>query len=123
MFHIKVENYKNDYTKFYEDKSFQSLDDLKQYLLCEYHKRDTTSQNSPYWHSPIGTSKEKDGSFKGWVRINGCSTNTYDLWLKKVSLDDGTIIFDEHHYCSPKFSTWLNELNQEISKKPLYGDF
>ena len=122
MFTVKFENYKNDYTKFYEEKSFYGLDALEQYLLAEFDKRDATPKDSPHWRSPVGTLKERDGSPRGWVRINGATTNTYDLWLKKVTYGD-TIIFEENHYCSPKFRDFLDTLNKKISVKPIYGDF
>ena len=122
MFTVRFENYNNDNDKFFEDKYFNSLEELGDYLINENNKRDTTSKSSKYWKSPIGTMLEKDGTVKGWYRTS-VTNGRYELWLKKITLDNGVVVFEESHYCSPKFYNFLNKVNSKICAKETYGDF
>lgn len=123
MFKVVLENYKNDYDKYYEEKTFSSLDDLGAYLKRENGKRDDTPRYSRYWKNPVGTllggtnCAEKRGYFR-----TGRMPNTYSLWLKKVMYND-IIVFEENNYCSPKFYDYLKELKAQFEETPSYGDF
>lgn len=121
MIKVKFEHYKNDYDKMYEERSFYTIEDLEEYLIKANEMRDNTPRNSKYWRSPVGTSMS-GGEPRGWYRTSA-SANQYELWLKKVTTDTGVIVFEEGHYCSPKFYNFLNKINKRISEKPVYGDF
>ena len=122
MFKATFENYKNDFDRSYEDRTFQSLNELEEFLLREYTERDKTPKSSAYWKSPVGTRTE-NGGYRGWYRVNSTSPNKYDLWLTKVVYNGDVIVFEENNYCSAKFYDFLNQLNQKICVKPVYGDF
>ena len=122
MFKVEFTNYNNDFDKFLETKSFYDLGDFENFLIKENEKRDGTSKSSKYWKSPIGTRKEKDGSLIGWYKTNA-SNSKYALWLKKVTTENGTVVFESGYYCSPKFFDFLNKVNEKICQKEIYGDF
>ena len=122
MFKATFENYKNYFDRFYEDRTFQSLNELEEFLLRAYTERDKTSKSSVYWKSPVGTRTE-NGEYWGWYRVNSTSPNKYDLWLTKVVYNGDVIVFEANNYCSAKFYDFLNQLNQKICVKPVYGDF
>ena len=60
MFKATFENYKNYFDRFYEDRTFQSLNELEEFLLRAYTERDKTSKSSAYWTSP-GRTRTADG--------------------------------------------------------------
>ena len=94
---------------------------IKEWLYFE-NNGVSDEESSKYWKSPIGTRKEKDGSLIGWYRTNA-SNSKYELWLKKVTTENGTVVFESGYYCSPKFFDFLNKVNEKICQKEIYGDF
>lgn len=118
MFYVKFENYRNDFDNYYEEKSFLDLEQLKKYLIEENAKRDNTSKSSRYWRCPCGFNESTN---RAYFRTNR-QFNTYALWLKEVRFNN-TIVFEEHHYTSPKFKEFILDLEKEISKNEEYGDF
>ena len=121
MLKARFENYINDYTKYYEDKSFCSLNELRSYLKREVEKR-CVSKTSTLWHNPCGVFTYNDGEKHGWFRADGRDRNTYDLWLTQVETSDGVVVFVENKYCSPKMYEFLRDLHGEFEIKPVYGD-
>lgn len=118
MFEVKIENYRNDYDKYYESKFFSSLEELSSFLIKENEKRDDTPKSSKYWRNPAGVLASEQ---RGYFRTNR-SGNNYSLWLKVVKYGN-VIIFEENNYCSPKFYEYLKQLEQKFEEKPVYGDF
>lgn len=121
MLKARFENYINDFTKYYEDKNFYSLDELKSYLKKEVEKR-CVSKTSTWWHNPCGVRTYNDGEKRGWFRAYGRDRNTYDLWLTQVETSDGVVVFVENKYCSPKMYEFLRDMHGEFETKPVYGD-
>ena len=118
MFEVKIENYRNDYDKYYETLYFNSLEELSNFLIKENEKRDDTPKSSKYWRNPAGVFKSE---VRGYFRTNR-SGRAYSLWLKTVKYNDVTV-FEESNYCSPKFYEFLKQLEQKFEQKPVYGDF
>ncbi len=118
MFKISFKEYRNDYDNKNFEKLFDSLEQLKHYLKEENNKRDDTPRYSQYWRNPCGVNST---SKRGWFRT-GRTASTYSLWLKKVEYN-GIVVFEENNYCSEKFYKFLQELEQELEQKPVYGDF
>ena len=121
MLKARFTNYINDFTKYYEDKNFYSLDELKSYLEREVEKR-CVSKTSTWWRNPCGVLTYNDGEKHGWFRANGRHRNTYDLWLTQVETSEGVVVFVEHKYCSPKMYEFFRDLHDEFETKPVYGD-
>lgn len=121
MLKVRFKNYINDYIKYYEDKSFYSLEELKSYLKREVEKR-CVSKTSVWWNNPCGTTKYNNGEIRGWFRARGRGGNTYGLWLQQVETSDGVIVFVENKYCSPKMYEFFRGLHDEFEIKPVYGD-
>ena len=121
MLKVRFENYIDDFTKYYEDKNFYSLDELRSYLKKEVEKR-CVSKASTWWRNPCGVRTYNDGEKRGWFRAGGRDRNTYDLWLTQVETSDGVVVFVENKYCSPKMYEFLKSMHDEFETKPVYGD-
>ena len=121
MLKVKFTNYINDFTKYREEKNFLSLIDLKNYLKTETERR-CPSRSSAWWQNPCDTYVDNKNTIHGWFKARGRDGRTYSLWLDEIKTDDGVIVFETNHYCSPKVYEFLKELHDEFEIKPVYGD-